>query len=104
MLGMAMIVPGERTRSEALIERGLLAVKMMAGCLPIFLIAGLIEAFISPLPIHPAFKILTSLASILLLVAYLGSERGFGEGSGLTSKVKGNSFSLAGVERVEKDS
>jgi uncharacterized membrane protein SpoIIM required for sporulation len=104
MLGMAMIVPGERTRSEALIERGLLAVKMMAGCLPIFLIAGLIEAFISPLPIHPAFKILTSLVSILLLVAYLASGRGFGEGSGLTSKVKGNSFSLAGVERVENDS
>lgn len=75
MLGMAMILPGERTRREALIERGLLAVKMMAGCIPMFLIAGLVEAFISPLPIHPAFKILTSLVTLLVLVAYLGSGR-----------------------------
>lgn len=70
MMGLAVIIPGERTRRDALIEKGQIAIRLLAGCLPIFLIAGLIEAFISPLVIDPVFKVITSLASAILLFAY----------------------------------
>lgn len=71
MIGMALLVPGERTRQDALIERGKLAIKLLAGCLPLFLIAGLIEAFISPLYLHPAYKFAVSAATATGLIAYL---------------------------------
>ncbi|NDD64544.1 MAG: stage II sporulation protein M [Acidobacteria bacterium] len=74
MIGLAILVPGERTRKDALIEKGQPAIKLLAGCLPLFVLAGLIEAFISPLVIHPIFKVLTSLLSTLLLIAYLLSR------------------------------
>lgn len=74
MLGLAVLAPGERSRRDALIEQGNLAIRLLAGCLPIFLIAGLVEAFISPLQIHSAFKLLTSLISAILLVVYLTSS------------------------------
>jgi uncharacterized membrane protein SpoIIM required for sporulation len=71
MIGMAVLVPGERTRRDALIERGQPAIKLLAGCLPLFFIAGVIEAFISPLAIHPGYKVATSLISTIALTSYL---------------------------------
>jgi len=71
MIGLALLVPGERTRREALIEQGKTAIKLMAGCFPMFFIAGLIEAFISPLPIHPGFRFAVSAITAVMLAAYL---------------------------------
>jgi uncharacterized membrane protein SpoIIM required for sporulation len=71
MVGLALLVPGERTRQEALIERGMMAIKLMAGCFPLFLIAGIIEAFISPLPIHPGYRFAVSAATAACLITYL---------------------------------
>ncbi|HKX30885.1 MAG TPA: stage II sporulation protein M [Blastocatellia bacterium] len=71
MIGLAVLVPGERTRREALIERGNLAIKLMAGCFPMFVIAGCIEAFISPLPIHYLYRFSVSAATAVGLAAYL---------------------------------
>lgn len=74
MLGMAVLAPGERTRREALVERGLLSIKLMAGCYPMFILAGLIEAFLSPLPIHPGYKFAFSAATAVGLAGYLLSS------------------------------
>jgi uncharacterized membrane protein SpoIIM required for sporulation len=71
MIGLALIVPGERTRREALLERGAVAIKLLAGCIPLLVIAGVIEGFISPLPIHPVFKFAVSAATAAGLLAYL---------------------------------
>src|SRR5262245_59403512 len=71
MIGLSLLVPGERTRREALIEQGKTAIKLMAGCFPMFFIAGLIEAFISPLPIHPGFRFTVSAITAVMLAAYL---------------------------------
>lgn len=71
MIGMALLVPGERTRGEALIENGTTAIKLMAGCFPLFLIAGCIEGFISPLPIHYGYRFAVSAATAITLTAYL---------------------------------
>lgn len=71
MIGMALLAPGERTRREALVERGLIAIKLLAGCIPLLIIAGTIEAFISPTPIHPGYKFAVSAATAIFLTAYL---------------------------------
>ncbi|HYE73467.1 MAG TPA: stage II sporulation protein M, partial [Blastocatellia bacterium] len=56
---------------EALVERGLTAIKLLAGCIPLLIIAGIIEAFISPTPIHPGYKIAVSATTAIFLAAYL---------------------------------
>jgi uncharacterized membrane protein SpoIIM required for sporulation len=71
MIGLALIAPGERTRGEALIEKGGTAIKLMAGCFPLFVIAGFIEAFISPLQIHYGYRFAFSAATAVGLAAYL---------------------------------
>lgn len=74
MLGMSLLIPGERSRSDALVESGRVAIRLAAGCLPLFLLAGLIEAFLSPLPIHAGFKIVAALITAGLLARYLASR------------------------------
>jgi len=71
MIGLSMLAPGERTRREALVEKGSIAIKLMAGCFPMFVIAGLIEAFISPLPVHSGYRFAVSAATAIGLAAYL---------------------------------
>jgi uncharacterized membrane protein SpoIIM required for sporulation len=71
MIGLSLLVPGERTRREALIENGAVAIKLMAGCFPMFVIAGVIEAFISPLQIHSGYRFAVSAATAVGLAAYL---------------------------------
>ena len=51
MLGGALLAPGNRSRRDALIERGRLAVLLALGGGAMLVIAGLIEGFITP----PAF-------------------------------------------------
>lgn len=71
MIGLSLIAPGERTRQEALIERGMLAIRLMVGCIPMLIIAGLVEGFISPLPLQSRYKIAVSVATAVMLAAYL---------------------------------
>jgi len=71
MIGLSLIAPGERGRREAMVENGAVAIKLMAGCFPMFVIAGLIEAFISPLPIHSGYRFAVSAATAVALAAYL---------------------------------
>ena len=73
MLGVAVLAPGNRSRSDALIERGRDAVQLLLGVIPLLVLAGLIEGFVTPMTILPplaklAFAALTG----VLLVLYLG--------------------------------
>jgi uncharacterized membrane protein SpoIIM required for sporulation len=71
MVGLALVAPGERTRREALVERGLTAIKLLAGSIPMLVVAGVIEAFVSPTPIHPGYKFAVSATTAVALAAYL---------------------------------
>jgi uncharacterized membrane protein SpoIIM required for sporulation len=73
MLGVAVLAPGSRTRTEALVERGRDAVRLLLGVTPLLVLAGLIEGFITPLPwLSPLAKIGFAALTGVLLVAYLG--------------------------------
>ena len=70
MIGKAMLMPGDRRRIDALVTNGLEAVRLILGCIPMLLIAGTIEGFISPAPIPAAIKFIVSGMSLLAMTAY----------------------------------
>src|ERR1700745_2837964 len=56
LIGTALLMPGDMTRGDALKSRGMEAVRLIVGCIPLLVVAGIIEGFISPAPINPAIK------------------------------------------------
>jgi uncharacterized membrane protein SpoIIM required for sporulation len=72
MLGWAIINPGLLSRRDALTQAAKKAVYLILGCVPLLVIAGLIEGFISPNEnIPPLLKWAVGLGSGLLMYAYL---------------------------------
>jgi uncharacterized membrane protein SpoIIM required for sporulation len=78
-LGWAILRPGLLRRRDALALAARRAVRLIIGCVPLLVIAGLIEGFISPNEALPwPFKWAVGVGTGLLLYAYLllaGRER-----------------------------
>jgi uncharacterized membrane protein SpoIIM required for sporulation len=66
-----MLMPGDLSRSDALKSRGLEAVRLIVGCVPLLGVAGTIEAFISPAPINPSIKFSIAAITGVALYSYL---------------------------------
>lgn len=71
LIGSSLLLPGDLSRSDALRTRGLEAMRLIAGCVPLLIVAGIIEGFISPAPMPPAIKFGIGLATGLALYSYL---------------------------------
>lgn len=70
LIGKALLMPGDKRRIDALVINGLLAIKLILGTIPMLLIAGLIEGFISPAYIPAAYKFSISAMSALVMTMY----------------------------------
>ncbi|HEV2145829.1 MAG TPA: stage II sporulation protein M, partial [Longimicrobiaceae bacterium] len=70
-LASAILIPGRRTRREALVRRGREAVSLLGGTVVLLVVAGTIEGFVSPAPIPRPLKLSLAALFALLLVAYL---------------------------------
>jgi uncharacterized membrane protein SpoIIM required for sporulation len=75
LLGTSLLIPGDYTRKDALFIQGVVAAKLLVGCIPFLILAGLIEGFISPISIHYYFKIAISIGSIICLIFYLLTKK-----------------------------
>jgi len=71
LIGSALLLPGDLSRADALRARALDAIRLVAGCVPVLVVAGIIEGFISPTPIHPAIKIGIGITTGIALYSYL---------------------------------
>ena len=72
MLGWAIIQPGLQRRRDALAIAARKAVRLIVGCVPLLVLAGLIEGFISPAETIPWYiKWGIGLGTGLLLYSYL---------------------------------
>ena len=71
LIGTAMVLPGDLSRSDALKTRGKDAIRLMMGVATLLVIAGIIEGFISPALIHPGFKFATAGLTGVALYSYL---------------------------------
>jgi len=71
LIGTALLMPGDLLRADALKSRGMEAVRLIVGCVPLLVVAGIIEGFISPAPISPMIKIGIGLITGIALYGYL---------------------------------
>jgi len=71
LLGRGLLFPGLLPRRESLAERGSQATKLALGTIPLLILAGLIEGFISPSNLPPYVKFLFAGAGATLLTLYL---------------------------------
>ncbi|HWS99176.1 MAG TPA: stage II sporulation protein M [Pyrinomonadaceae bacterium] len=71
LIGSAMLLPGDLSRGDALKTRGLDAIRLVAGCVPVLVVAGIIEGFVSPVPMDPAIKFAVGITTGIALYAYL---------------------------------
>lgn len=70
-LGWSVIRPGLLARRTALVLAARRAAQLLLGCIPLLVIAGTIEGFISPSELPLALKVAVSLASGVLLYGYV---------------------------------
>lgn len=72
LIGKALLFPGNLSRVDSLKSVIRAALGLFAGCVPLLLVAGIIEGFISPrTDLDANAKIAVSLATIIVLIFYL---------------------------------
>ena len=71
LIGTGLLMPGNLSRGDALKSRGADAVKLIVGCVPLLVVAGIIEGFISPAPIDARIKYSIAAITGLALYSYL---------------------------------
>ena len=72
LLGRSLVAPGDRSRADAVVASGRVAVHMMGAVVVLLVIAGLIEGFLSVSGSGIAPRITASGASLAFLMGYLG--------------------------------
>lgn len=77
MVGRALLFPGKHGRADSLRKIGMPSFLMFAGTIPLLLVAGSIEGFISPrTDINQDVKYIVSFATLIILMLYLFVPRG----------------------------
>jgi uncharacterized membrane protein SpoIIM required for sporulation len=71
LIGSAILLPGDMSRGDALRTRGLEAIRLIIGCVPLLIVAGTIEGFISPTPMSPIIKFGIGITTGIALYSYL---------------------------------
>lgn len=75
LIADALLNPGDLRRVDALKTSGNRAIKLIMGVIPLFIIAGIIEGFITPLKVSPSIKLIFSLITGLLLIIYFMPQK-----------------------------
>ncbi|GAB4276680.1 MAG: stage II sporulation protein M [Coriobacteriia bacterium] len=79
VMAKALLLPGERPRVESLRRSAPDAVRLVLGTIPLFVVAGLIEGFVTLLPVAQELKMgvgVLVFAIALLYVALAGKSQG----------------------------
>jgi uncharacterized membrane protein SpoIIM required for sporulation len=71
LVGTAILIPGDLTRFDSLRLRGREAIQLIVGCIPLLVLAGIIEGFISPAPISTTIKFTIAILTGVALYSYL---------------------------------
>lgn len=72
LLAAAILLPGARTRGDALVENGRRAIRLIAASTFMLLVAGALEGLVSPIPYWPLdLKLIVAAVTAVALFAYL---------------------------------
>lgn len=80
-LATGLLFPGRLSRRESFRLAGSEAVKLELGTIPLLLVAGIVEGFVSPLSINPALKFALGAALFSALIAWVSLGRSSTAGS-----------------------
>ncbi len=72
LMGYRLLVPGSFSRIFQLKKQSLRSVQLLLGTLPLFIIAGIIEGYITPAPISLEWKYGVALITLFALIFYIG--------------------------------
>ena len=84
LLARGILFPGTLPRSDALAESGRTAVRLLLGVVPMLVIAGIVEGFVSPTEVPATVKFVIGAAFFVMLAVYL---------------TRGSAPSLSGTDR-----
>lgn len=73
LTGYSILFPGEYSRKDSLVFHIRIAARLILGTIPLFIIAGLIEGYITPSALPEGVKLLVSALTLVLLALYLSS-------------------------------
>lgn len=88
LMAYRILVPGAYPRAVQLKIQALRSVRLLLGTIPLFIVAGIIEGYVTPAPIPLAAKYGFALLTVLALLLYLGT------GKARTKQVPGSKASL----------
>lgn len=71
LLASALLFPGDLTRRDTLVLKGHQAIRLILGCIPLLIVAGVMEGFVSPSSLPPPAKLALASSLALLLFLYL---------------------------------
>lgn len=71
LMGYKLFVPGPYTRSFQLKQQAKRSVQLLLGTVPLFVIAGLIEGFITPAALSLEMKYLAAFLTVIGLIIYI---------------------------------
>ena len=72
ILAKSIVVASDRPRRECLVDAARQSLRLFGGVVPLLIVAGLIEGFVSPTALPPVTKFLIGASLAALLAAYLG--------------------------------
>ncbi|MHB8126106.1 MAG: stage II sporulation protein M [Desulfitobacteriaceae bacterium] len=70
LMGYRLLVPGSYSRAFQLKRQAMRSVQLLLGTIPLFIVAGIIEGYITPAPISLAAKYAFSLLTVFALIFY----------------------------------
>jgi uncharacterized membrane protein SpoIIM required for sporulation len=71
LLATALLAPGDLPRKQALMKRARQAGRLILGCVPLLVVAGIVEGFFSPSLVPAGVKFALAGGLLTLLLAYL---------------------------------
>lgn len=75
LLARGVLVPGFLSRRDSLVQAAALAVRLVLGVIPLLLVAGAVEGFVSPGDLPPSAKFALGAALLVLLAGYVTLPR-----------------------------
>ena len=70
-MGWSLIVPGDRTRAQSLVAETQRSVSIIIGLVIVFIIAGLIEGFVTPSPLETWVRVMIGATAFIAFWAYI---------------------------------
>lgn len=71
LLGKGILFPGTLPRRDSVVDAGRDAVQLLLGVIPVLVVAGIVEGFVSPTATPPAVKFAAGAALFVLFASYL---------------------------------